>query len=743
MPTTRNSKTIARVAVPAPLYRLFDYRLPKGCQDLPPGVRVSAPFGQRKLTGVVVACVAQSELPASKLKAVTAVLDEQPCLSEEIMQLLQWAAGYYQHPVGEVIHTALPVRLRQGKANAPQTESCWAATVESLEQAAEQLARAPKQRKLLSVVLDHPGISESRLNDLLDNWRGAMRSLQQKQLVMQRDNRISPACEQEPVAAHQPNAEQQQIIDTIQAQAQHATHLLHGVTGSGKTEVYIRLAEHAIEQGKQVLLLVPEISLTPQLTERFAQRLRQPVAVMHSGLNDAERHRIWHAAAQGELAMLVGTRSAVFTPMPQLGLILVDEEHDNSYKQQDGFRYHARDVAIVRAKRLDIPVLLGSATPSLESLFNAEQKRYLLHRLHSRAASRHTTRLELIDMRRQPIVEGLSEKLLSNIARHIEQGNQVMLFLNRRGFAPLLLCHDCGWTTRCHRCDAHMTWHKSRNRLRCHHCDSEAPTPTQCGECGSEQLIALGSGTERIENLLAERFAGVGLCRIDRDTTRRKGALQDKLAQVKSGEAQILIGTQMLAKGHDFPDVTLVGILDTDQALYSADFRASEHLAQLIVQVAGRAGRAHKAGEVQIQTHHPDHPLLQTLLHQGYEAFSHSALQERRAAGLPPYSHMMLLRCEATRADAADAFMREAREALQHSASEYGGEYGSGAVSIFGPLPAPMEKRAGRWRSQIILQSTRRKPLHLCARAAIARITQMKSAKKVRWSLDVDPVDTY
>ncbi len=729
------SERIARVAVPAPLYRLFDYRIPARLSALQPGMRVRVPFGRRKLTAVVMQLVERTDIAPDRLKAILETLDTQPCLPPEVLELLQWSAAYYQHPIGEVVHTALPVLLRKGRADTPQHEAAWRSELTSLEQVADLLARAPKQRQLLARVIAEPGISETRLKLLFDNWRNAMQALENKALVQRLRQPVAGASCAAAGDTPQLNAGQRKIVEQVGEQlSRHSVHLLHGVTGSGKTEVYLHLAQQVIAADRQVLLLVPEIGLTPQLTERFAARLSQPVAVLHSGLNDSERHRIWHGAAHGEIAMLVGTRSAVFTPMPRLGLILVDEEHDTAYKQQDGFRYHARDVATVRARQADIPILLGSATPSLESLHNAAQQRYRLHRLNQRAASAHHTRLELIDMRRQPIYEGLSEQLLNQITRHVSQGNQVLLFLNRRGFAPLLLCHDCGWTTRCHRCDAHMTYHRARQRLRCHHCDSEARVPTHCADCGGEQLIALGSGTERIEDFLQQHFDGVGICRIDRDTTRRKGALHDKLAQVKSGEAQILIGTQMLAKGHDFPNLTLVGILDTDQALYSADFRAPEHLAQLIVQVAGRAGRAHKAGEVLIQTHHPDHPLLQTLLHQGYGAFSQQALAERAAAMLPPCSHMMLLRCEATRAAAASTFMHEARDILQQHAAE--------GVSLFGPLPAPMEKRAGRWRSQIMLQCAQRKPLHLCVRAAIPAIVELKSASRVRWSLDVDPVDT-
>ena len=734
--TPSSAHTVAHVAVPAPLFRLFDYRIPSSLAgQLRPGCRVRINFGNRKLVAILIRTSQHSDFPLHKLKPVIELLDAAPCLPAENLALLDWAAAYYQHPVGEVFNTAITARLRAGHDNIASTERYWQSTAADKD-VATLLKRAPKQQQVLQVLEQHSVMSQSQLDLKLNNWRSPMQALVDKQLARHFEQATVIEGNPEPKAGPTANAQQLDVIDNITAEGeQHAVHLLYGITGSGKTEVYIRLALACLERGEQVLLLVPEISLTPQLTDRFQQRLSQSVAVMHSALNDTERHNIWHAAASKRLSMLIGTRSAVFTPMPKLGLIIIDEEHDSSYKQQDGFRYNARDLSLVRAKLANIPVILGSATPSLESLYNVDQQRYRLHRLSRRAASEHTTRVALIDMRRQTILDGLSESLLGHIQRHLDDGNQVMLFINRRGFAPVLLCHDCGWTISCQRCDAHMTYHKARNRLRCHHCDSEMPVPQTCGDCNSTELIALGSGTERIESILQQRFPDHELCRIDRDTTRNKGALQQKLDAVNQGKTRILIGTQMLAKGHDFPDVTLVGILDTDQALYSADFRAAEHLAQLITQVSGRAGRASKPGEVLIQTHHPDHPLLQTLLHSGYEAFSRVALEERQAALLPPYSHMIILRCEAHQHETALDFMRQAVELFQHYASE--------EVSIFGPVAAPMEKRAGRYRSQIILQSARRKPLHRCTRSVIPQLGELKPARKVRWSVDVDPVDTY
>ena len=421
--------------------------------------------------------------------------------------------------------------------------------------------------------------------------------------------------------------------------------------------------------------------------------------------------------------------------MPALGLIIIDEEHDGSYKQQDGFRYNARDLALVRAQQANIPVMLGSATPSLESLYNCEQQRYRLHTLQQRARASAAPRIELLDLCRVKLEEGLSPELLSAIDQHLNNDGQVLLFLNRRGFSPLLMCHACGWTIACRRCDAHMTYHRSKQLLRCHHCGAESKVPQSCGDCGSDQLISIGAGTERIEQFLQSRYPGTAIERIDRDTTRRKGALHRKLEQAHSGNARILVGTQMLAKGHDFPNVTLVGILDTDQGLYSSDFRATEHLAQLITQVAGRAGRAEKPGEVMIQTHHPDHVLLQTLLHEGYEGFVRAALAEREQAGFPPYRHLALLRCEAVKQDDGVAFMQSARAQLNN-------QPGNG-IDVFGPFPAPMEKRAGRYRMQLMLQASERKALHRQLQTWMLALARLKTASRVRWSLDVDPYDTY
>jgi primosomal protein N' (replication factor Y) len=457
------------------------------------------------------------------------------------------------------------------------------------------------------------------------------------------------------------------------------------------------------------------------------------MALLHSNLNDSERLCNWAMARSGAAKVVIGTRSAIFTPLPAAGLVIIDEEHDGSLKQQEGFRYHARDLAVMRAQNLGIPVIMGSATPSLESLARCSAGAYQQLKLGYRAGAGTQPALNLIDMRRIPHSQGLSETLVKTMHQHLKEDGQILLFLNRRGFAPTLLCEDCGWIAQCQRCDARMTWHEGKHLLRCHHCGAEQRRPQSCPECSSENLYLLGEGTERIEQELEAQFPDIPLERFDRDSVRRKGSLEKRLSRVQSGESRIIIGTQMLAKGHDFPGVTLVGILDSDQGLFSADFRAAERMAQLITQVAGRAGRGARRGEVMIQTHHPEHPLLQALIHNGFEAFSQELLNERRAAGLPPFAHLALLRVEAQNRDAPPAFIEHTMAAL-------------GAVEdviMLGPVPALMERRAGRFRYQLLFSAEQRPPLHRILKRLTDQLSADPEARKVRWSLDVDPVDLY
>jgi len=728
------SRAVLHIAIPSPLRRRFDYLAP--AQPVAPGSRVRVSFGRRPVVGIVLGGSGSSEVAPEKLRAVEAVLDAEPLLPPELLELLNWASAYYQHPIGEVYATALPVALRQGQPAQPRGLRRYRLTEAGRAADPGQLKRAPRQAALLAHLQRLAAPAGADDLSAVDGWQGAMPRLLEKGWV---ETEETPELPVAAAAADIPpplGAAQQAAVDAVRAAfGRFAGFLLDGVTGSGKTEVYLRLIEQALAAGRQTLVLVPEIGLTPQLLERFRRRFPVPIAVLHSGLADGERLNTWVAARAGLAPIVIGTRSAVFTPLPRLGLIVVDEEHDPSFKQQDGFRYSARDVAVVRAQKAGVPVVLGSATPALESLANAAAGRYTRLELPERAGSAIHPQLRLLDIRHQRLDGGISEPLYGLMSRHLERGGQVLLFLNRRGYAPVLLCHDCGWVASCRRCDAHLTYHAGQRRIRCHHCGTERPVPQQCGGCGSHDLRPIGHGTERVEEALRVRFPDTGIERIDRDATRRKGSLEAKLERVHSGAARILIGTQMLAKGHHFPDVTLVGILDADQGLFSADFRAGERMAQLILQVAGRAGRAERPGEVLIQTHHPDHPLLRLLIEQGYGAFAAAALDERRQAELPPYSFLALLRAEAPAAAVPLAFLELARQLAEGLQPE--------GVLLLGPVPAPMEKRAGRFRAQLLLQAASRAALHRLLDRWLPLLEESKEGRKVRWSLDVDPGEMF
>jgi primosomal protein N' (replication factor Y) len=603
--------------------------------------------------------------------------------------------------------------------------------------ASEPMKRAPQQSALLKLLAQHPsGLGADQLNGWQKNWRQPMHALLRKKWVKLRRTPCLPSGTAVPNAPVALNRHQSEAVKAILAYRNRFTpFLLDGVTGSGKTEVYLEIVEAALAQGQQSLVLVPEIGLTPQLVGRFRARFDVPLAILHSDMAANERHCAWDMARSGSAPIVIGTRSAIFTPLAQPGMIIVDEEHDASFKQQDGFRYHARDLAVFRARQYGIPVILGSATPSLESVYNAKNNKYQALRLPERAGKAQSPSLQIIDLRRQTIDSGLSEPLLRQMHERLASEGQVLLFLNRRGYAPVLICHQCGWSAACDRCDAHMTLHARNQCLCCHHCGAERKPPRHCPNCGEAELRVAGEGTERVEQALQRHFAGIPIIRIDRDTTRRKGEMQSKLAQIQRGEHRILIGTQMLSKGHDFPEVTLVGIINVDQGLYSTDFRATERLAQLIVQVSGRAGRADKPGKVALQTHLPAHPLLETLLSGGYELFCSAALEERRIAGLPPYRHLALLRAEGVEQNAALKFLESMRSSCLLSNSP--------ELEVWGPAPAPMERRNGRYRAQLLLMAKYRGLLRTQLKTCIQWLYSAPKARTVRWSLDVDPIDLY
>jgi len=729
---------IIKVALPVPLRRVFDYLLPAEIVEPAPGCRVSVPFGSRKLVGVVVGTADHSDLPASKLKKISTVFESQPVLPAGLLELLKWASTYYHHPLGEVVSTALPAALRAGKPAQIRQIERWRVTEAGANADTEELKRAPLRRRVLEFIRDAENpVTREPLVEISANWRSAVGALVERGWLesLASDDVSLPSGGGDSGPAL--NNEQASAVAQINASDGFQSFLLHGVTGSGKTEVYLGAINHQLERGKQVLMLVPEIGLTPQLVERVRRRVQAPVLLLHSALTDSERSNAWLQAAKGEPAVVLGTRSAVFTPLPSLGLVIVDEEHDSSFKQQEGFRYHARDLAVMRANRNKVPIVLGSATPSLESMLNVRNGNYLLLRLSQRAGNAAMPEVNLVDQRTHALNDGLSPPMIAAIKDRLAKSEQSLLFLNRRGYAPVIMCRACGWTQSCPRCDAHMIVHQHKNLLRCHHCGSETPLPQRCPGCDAEDLKPIGEGTERVEKALQRLFPDARIDRVDRDTTARKGSLEQKLDDIREGKVDIIIGTQMLSKGHDFPNITLVGVLNADQGLYGADFRGPEHLIQQVMQVSGRAGRADRSGEVLIQTWHPDHAAFKALVNHDYDMFVDAALQERQQAGFPPYTYFALLRAEATERGRALQFLDRVRRLGAPVAEK------NNSLELFDALNAPMEKRAGRYRAQLLLKSTTRPALHNCLSAWLPLIEELQEARKVRWSLDVDPIDMY
>lgn len=737
---TDKKSLILRVAVPVFLNRLFDYLPPENAMadKIETGVRLRVPFAGGEKTAVLVEICGGSEIDRTKLKTALEVLDDEPLFSAKDMQLLHWLHHYYHHPIGFVFCNGLPVLLKKGEAAALKTESHYLLSNDGREFDVSMLQRAPKQQRFLEKFRGHDAVNAEILKEWDRNWRATVKALLDKGLILKEERHCSANAGEN--AAVEPKLElneaQRQAVEKLEAGLGHfGAFLLEGVTGSGKTEVYMQLIAKVLDKGQQVMVLLPEITLTPQLESRFRKRFDVGIVVSHSKLTNFQRLQSWLEMQRGHASILLGTRSALFTPLKNPGLIILDEEHDSSFKQQEGLRFSARDVAVMKAKLLDVPILLGSATPSLESLANVERKRY--HRLHlpQRAGSARPPELVLLDIRNKRMQQGLSAALLSQISQNLSKGEQVLIFLNRRGFAPTLICNGCGWVARCQRCDANLVIHQKRRELRCHHCGNQYLLVETCPACRKNQLTALGLGTERVEQLLRSQYPNKRIVRLDTETTQRKGTLEDYLAQINRGEADIILGTQMLAKGHHFPNVTLVALLDIDSGLFSMDFRAPEKLAQLITQVAGRAGRGDKAGRVLLQTRQPEHPLLTTLIKYGYPQFAKQTLTERKEALLPPYSYQALLRVQAFDEAAPEAFF-EALKPLNDKCND-------GRVLVLGPVPAPMAKREGRYHFQMLFQSENRMVLQHFLGRLMPEVESLKQAVKVRWSLDVDPIDLY
>ena len=659
---------IARVALDVPLEQAFDFLVP---EELDPvrGSLVVVPFGRAAKVGVVVARPTRTEVPAERLRSLAKVVDDVSPLAERDFELLEFCAAYYQRPLGEVIHASLPPRLRQARRRAIKTPATEPAAAGPFP---SPVAATPEQAAAIARIREGFG-------------------------------RFHPV-------------------------------LLSGITGSGKTEVYLRLIAETLQRGQQALYLVPEIGLTPQLEARVRERFPGvAIVAAHSHLGEGERAAAWLAAQSGRARIVLGTRLAALSPMPELGLVVVDEEHDPSYKQHEGLRYSARDVAVRRAQMAAIPVVLGSATPSLESWANAKQGRYALAELEERAlAGAKLPSVRTVDTRADQPVDGVTDALLRALKARIAKGEQSLVFLNRRGFSPVLFCRSCAWHSSCTRCSANLVLHLKAGELRCHHCGHRERVPARCPGCGSPDLAPVGHGTQRIEETLAAALPGARIARVDRDSTSRKGAFAEVLERVRDEKIDILVGTQMLAKGHDYPRLTLVGVVDSDCALYSVDFRAAERLFSLLTQVAGRAGRADEPGEVLIQTDFPTHPLYAAVAAHDYAAFADAALEERRMAHFPPFAHIAMLRAESKHSGEATDFLL--------AAARLGAAIG-GKVEIFDPVPAPLERKAGFERAQLLVRAASRAALQPFLRRWKAALDE-KAERRVRWSLDVDPQES-
>lgn len=713
----------------------FDYVC--HASDIQIGCRVIAPLGNQQKVGIVTHLLQESTYDLDKLKSIIQVVDSEPLFCDELYQLLLWAARYYHAPLGEVLFQALPVLLRKGKTNQLELNVVWRVQSSALQRLdAGELNRAKKQKQALLALMDNDPQHQSypRSIYLALQKKGFINEVAIEQEVQLwtdqlRSNWVNINNK------HRLNQQQALIVNKLCFNQGFNCYLLDGITGSGKTEVYLQFMESVLTRGLQVLLLVPEIGLTPQLVKNITYRFNIPIAVLHSNISDAQRLLIWQKTKLGEYAIVIGTRSALFTQFYSLGAIIIDEEHDLSYKQQETrWRYHLRDLAIVRAKNLNIPILLGSATPSFESLANVEMGKYHYLQLTNKAVNNNQLTHQIIDLRGQNLSDGLSHTLLDLMRIHLEQGNQVLLFLNRRGFAPVLLCHECGWIAECQSCDKPFTYHQKKQVLHCHHCDTKKKLPNQCQHCGSTHLTTIGVGTEQLEKVLKDKFPNYGVVRIDRDSVKNKHALNRHLGDVLDKKSRILIGTQMLAKGHHFPDVTLVALINVDSALFSQDFRSEERLAQQYIQVAGRAGRGIKSGHVVLQTHFPEHPSLQKILNEGYASFAQQGLAQRKLMNFPPYTYQALFRVKHKKSEQAEKYLQQIAEFLEL----YLQQKNIHGLSLFGPIEAQQAKRANFYHRQLLIQHHQRHVLQQCLDYFDDNFNDKNGLKYV---IDVDPMD--
>lgn len=716
---------VVRIAMNRPLRRLFDYTLGAGL-SLQPGQRVQIPFGRQQITGLVTA-VDVTPPPGISLKPVRNAMEDWPALPKETLRLLSWASDYYQHPLGECLFTALPPALRRGRPALRKTEAWWRAR----SNGAELSPQAHRQKALLAWLLQYSqGAATSTILSAGFN-RSQLKTLEQKQLIEAAEPVLTTAPAENfaaPTLSPAQTDTAAQLPDPAQG---FSACLLYGITGSGKTEIYLHYLKQHLGEQDQALVLVPEINLTPQTVARFQRYFGQRIVVWHSALNDSERLDTWLKIRHGEPVILIGTRSAVLLPFTRLRTLIVDEEHDSSYKQGEGFRYSARDLAVYRAHLNKCPVILGSATPSLESWYNAQQGKYSLATLEQRAGNAKPPQIKLLDIRSRPLEGGLSRPAVNTIKQALDNGEQVLVYVNRRGFAPIMMCFDCGHMVECPRCDTRLTFHRRDNAMRCHHCDFQTAATTQCPKCQSDAFKPVGQGTERSEDILTTAFPDTPVVRVDRDSTQRKGSIQAILKTVNTGEPCILVGTQMLAKGHDFANVTLVVVVNADGGLFSVDFRAPEQLLQTLLQVSGRAGRGDKPGTVLVQTCHSDHPLLRTLCTGRYGDMAEQLLAEREGGQLPPYRAMAIFRAEADTMEKSLQILDAIKPLTQ-----------APGLEVWGPLPALIARRADRYRAQLVINADNRKRLNKTLASVCQHLDQQKLPSGSRWMIDVDPQET-
>ncbi len=731
-----------QIAIPVPLRQVFDYISP---EPVAAGSRVLVPFGEsnRSVVGVVLPPRLDT-MDNIQLKTIERVLDDTPVFTGSLTALLLWAANYYHHPVGDVFRAALPARLRRAVVSEnPLQEICYRRSDHvDMTRADQLLRRARKQRQLFRFFGDSCEYSLTQLTDAMAtetpaSIHHALKALLAKGMIERRERRALAGEYAITGSGKRLTDEQQAAVNSVvESFGQYRSFVLHGITGSGKTEVYLQIAQQCLASGHQVMILIPEIALTSQLLERFRSRLGRGVTVVHSGLNPQQRYTSWWRAREGTATVIIGTRSAIFTPMKRPGMIIVDEEHDHSYKQQDRFRYHARDLAIKRASMENVPILLGSATPSMESTNNVKTGKHRLLKLSRRTGQAKLPEIEWIDLQKHRQNGGLTAQLLEAVRTEVDNGCQVILYINRRGFATVAGCTRCNWKARCSRCDAWLTFHQKTNTLRCHYCGRIARPQCRCPHC-HHSLSYRGTGTQRLEEVLKQQLPDARIVRFDSDEAATHSRLEKILSGIRQGDMDIIIGTQLISKGHDFPRVTLVGIVAPDQGLYNTDFRAPEYLFQQLVQVAGRAGRDRFPGKVIIQTAHPQNPCLQLALRHDYSGFYELCSQQRETAGFPPFGFMTLWRAESACPGAAIQFLQYVRQIGENIRDRH--DYGE--VEIMDAVSSPMEKLAGRYRAQLLVKSKLRKPLHDLLSLWIDETGTSPQSRRIRWSVDVDPIE--